>query len=79
MPTLLVQPLIKESIMTNQTQIEVFPESWDDDILNFFSEEELTKKWEEERELELLVDEEEFMEYSGETPEEHLEDEYLPA
>lgn len=65
--------------MTNQTQIKVFPESWDDDILNFFSEEELTKKWEEERELELLVDEEEFMEYSGETPEEHLEDEYLPA
>lgn len=65
--------------MANQTQIEVFPESWDDDIFNFFSEEELTKKWEEERELELLVDEEEFMECSGETPEEHLEDEYLPA
>ena len=65
--------------MANQTQIEVFPESWDDDTLNFFSEEELTKKWEEERELELLIDEEEFMKYSGETPEEHLEDEYLLA
>lgn len=65
--------------MANQTQIEVFPESWDDDILNFFSEEELSKKWEEERKLELLVNEEEFMGYSGETLEEHLEDEYLPA